>query len=1516
MLSKFSVKKPYTVIVGIVLILVLGIVSFRDMTTDLLPDINMPYAIVVTTYVGASPSQVEEAVSEPIEQSMATVSNIKNVQSVSSENYSMVILEFEQTADMDSVSLEMREKLDQLEGSWDESVGNPTIMKINPDMMPVMVSAVEKDGMDSIALTEYAENELLGKIESLEGVASAEASGEVEQTVQVILRQDKIDEVNEKVQGALNGTFAEAQGELDDARGQLQEGRDQLESGKQAMTDQLSQAAGAQSQIEQGEAQLAEAENQIEQKERELSEARTQLEIQKASLEAGTPVKNETYQAAYQQAYDAALTQAYAEADSQAESALTEQAAQLEAAIAQLQEQIARLEAAQGGQNGEAQADQNQTEQEVPGQTEQAGQSQTSQEVPGQTEQSGQDQTDQGVQSQAEQAGQSRTAQASQNQTDQGSQGQPEQAREAITADGASVSLPAGEARLLSGTGGGAGENGGGFLPGLPGSDSAQSGDAGLAQLKQQLAAQQEALAYLNSEEGKAAARAEAEAAAKELLDAGFEAQFNAQYCPNALEAVNQALAQLDGGQAQLDAAKAQLASTREQLVQGKISLSEAQAQIESAKIEATLQLAAAQAQLDAGEAQLEEGQAQLDESKEAAMESADLSGKITIDTITQMLTAQNFSMPAGYITEDGVKYLVRVGDKFTSMEEMQALVLFDLGIEGLEPIKLTDVADVSVTDNSAEVYAKVDGQDALLLTMQKQTGYSTGEVSDRLNKFFDELMEQDDSVHVTTMMDQGIYIDMVVDSVLQNLGYGAVLAVLILFLFLKDIRPTAVVACSIPISVLTAVVLMYFSGITLNVISLSGLALGVGMLVDNSIVVIENIYRLHRLGIPVRKAAVQGAKQMTGAIVASTLTTVCVFAPIVFTEGITRQLFVDMGLTIAYSLLASLAVALTFVPMMASGLLKRKKETRSRILDAMIEKYGKAARWALGHKAAVLLGAVAIFALSMYLCLAKGFTFMPEMESTQASVTVTMPEESTVAETGAMTDQVMERLGEISDVEEIGAMVSGDSTGMMGGDSNSATMYLILKENKELSGDELEEEILQRTEDLDCEISVSASMMDLSALGGSGVSIQIKGKDMDTLQQIASDVAELVRETEGTLEVSDGMEETSEEFRLIVRKDAAAEHNLTVAQVYMAVQEKLAESQSATVLSTDTKDYDVDISSDLQKEYTRDDIRNMTITATGTDGTTEEVPVSELVDFEDTQGVASIQRDAQSRYLTVSAGVDDSHNVTLVSNEIKEKLNAYEMPEGYSWKMTGEDETISSSMDDLLLMLLLALIFMYLIMVAQFQSLLSPFIVMFTIPLAFTGGFLGLLVSGSELSVIAMIGFIMLCGIIVNNGIVLVDYINQLRAAGMEKREAIVTAGKTRMRPILMTALTTILGLATMAVGVGMGADMTQPMAVVTIGGLLYGTLLTLFVVPCIYDIFNRRHYTVIRDSELDAADEELDLMRETNLTAEDIRNDADGDEEGMSDGKDGGETPGRRDEKKPGETAGPEAGANDESK
>lgn len=1354
MLSKFSVKKPYTVMVGIVLVLILGVVSFMNMTTDLLPNMNLPYALVMTTYPGASPEEVEMVVTKPVEQAMATVSNIENIQSVSSENVSMVILEFSQSTNMDSVSLEMRENLDQIESYWDDSIGSPIIMKLNPSMMPVMIAAVEQDDMDSVEITSLVNDKLLSELESLEGVASVNTSGEVEESVQVIIREDKIKSMNNKIADALGVSFADAreemadaESELDNAQAELDSGKAQMESGKTAMASQLS---GAKSQLQSKQMDVLKSEVDLDNKLAQIEESEAEL------------IKSEQELAKQEQQ----LLEA-----EQAKTTLPQKLSELNAQKAQLEAGIASLEALKNSE-------------------EYKGYLKLKEQL-----------------SQAEAAGDQETA---------------EYLRAQIEAAEAEMATQLGSLGLTSYT--------------------EEAIDAAITQLNANLD-------LVNS------GIAQVEAAQAQLPDDQTIADGKAQ--------IADGKAQIAAGKAQLASAKNQINSAKQQIASGKVTLEQALATLNEKEISATIEMASAQAQLasgqskiDEGKAQLEEGKKQLEEKEDEALDSAKLDDKITPDMISKILTAQNFSMPAGYVTEEGIQYLVRVGDKFTDTKDMEDLVLFDMGLDGLDPIKLSDVADVVVTDNSSEVYARINGKPGVLLSMQKQTGYSTGEVSNRIKDKFEELMEETEGLHITALMDQGVYIDLVVNSVLKNLVSGAILAIIILFLFLKDVRPTAIVACSIPISLMGAVGLMYFTGISLNIISLSGLALGVGMLVDNSIVVIENVYRLRSLGVPIRKAAVQGARQVAGAITASTLTTVCVFLPIIFTEGITRQLFVEMGLTIGYSLLASLVIALTLVPSMSVGLLKKTKEKKHPLLDRMTAAYEKIMEKVLNRKAIVLVGALALLIVSAFLAIRKGTAFLPSMESTQASISVTMPKGSSLEETGDMTDEIMERLKDISDIEEMGAMAGGGSSLMNlggGGSADTSSIYLILSEDKELSGVQLEKEIVKRTEDLDCEIVVSTNNMDMSALGGSGIQVQIKGKDLDKLQEIAEDITAILEDTEGLEQVSDGMEESTEELRLVIDKAAASEHNLTVAQVYQQIQSKLAESGTATTLSTDIKDYDVVVIDEKQTEYTRNDVKDFMIEATDQEGNTEEIPLEKLASFEDAKGPDTIQRKNQSRYINVSAEVGSGYNVGLVGNDVQKKLDKYEVPDGYSVEMIGEDETIQEAMTEVMKMMGLAVVFIYLIMVAQFQSLLSPFIVMFTMPLAFTGGFLGLVIAGQEVSVIAMIGFVMLCGIIVNNGIVLVDYTNQLRAGGMEKRKAIITAGKTRMRPILMTALTTILGLSTMAAGIGMGSDMVQPMAVVTIGGLLYGTLLTLFVVPCIYDILNRKKYHSYGDEELD---------------------------------------------------------------
>lgn len=1344
MLSKFSVRKPYTVVVGIVLVLLLGFVSFGNMTADLLPNISLPYAIVMTTYPGASPSAVEEMVSRPVEQAMATVSNIENIQSVSSENVSMVLLEFSQSANMDSVSLEMREKLDQISGEWEENIGKPAILKLNPNMLPIMVTALEKNGEDSVEITNFVKNEVISDLESIEGVASVEMTGGVEERVDVILRQDKIDQVNEKIFHEMEGQFADAKKELTNAETELNDSQRKIEEGKSGLADgreQLAEQLGnARSQISEKQnlilksemdldlqlSQIAEKESELEKNENELNRQELQLKEAQEQLDQ-LPKKKEELELQKKQ-----LTE------------LQTQLVQVQNTLPVLRENIRKME----------------------------------------------------------------------QQLEQLEDDAPEEEKEQLLIQLARArkQLTDLEAILVQ--------------TGITEEQIPKK----LEETAQQIAAADQGIAQVE----------------EAMSDSSKQQQII-----EGRKEIEAARSQIHAGQQQLSQAKQELNQAKQQITSGKATLSQALAELNKKEIAATIEMAGAQAELLAGESQLENGKKQLEEGEKtleqqekAAYDQADLSDKITMDTVKQILLAQNFSMPAGYVTEEGIEYLIRVGDKFTDLEEIKNLILIDMDMEEIEPIRLSDVADVVQTDNSGEVYAVINGNPGIMLSINKQTNYSTGEVTDRLNDYFQKLMETDPDVSVTNLMDQGIYIDMVVNSVLQNLAVGAVLAVLVLILFLRDVRPTLVVACSIPISVMTAVVLMYFSGVTLNVISLSGLALGVGMLVDNSIVVIENIFRLRSLGYSGKQAAIEGASQMSGAIIASTLTTVCVFTPIVFSEGITRQLFVDMGLTIGYSLLASLAVALTLVPTMAAGLMSRQKVKESgEKTQKLLDGYGKLLETALQKKAFVLIGAFFILTVSIMAAFSRGSSFMPAMESTQVSVSVELPEKASIEDTGKMADEVMKRLSEIEDVEEIGAMAG--ASGMMGDSpDNKASLYLILREDKKLSGDELTDRIVEKTKDLDCEVKVQTSSMDMSALGSSGIAVQIKGKDLDVLQRLAKETAEAVRGVEGTQDISDGMEKTTEELRIQVKKDKAAEYHLTVAQVYQQVSEKLAESGSATILSTESRDYPVMVVDEKRSQYTREDIKSMNITVTDKEGSVQDVPIGDLVEFVPAEGLQSINREDQSRYLTVTAAVDQEHNIGLVAKEVEKALKTVELPEGYTMEMTGEDKTIQESMTEVLKMLGLAVVFMYLIMVAQFQSLLSPFIVMFTIPLAFTGGFLGLFLSGKEVSVIAMIGFVMLSGIIVNNGIVLVDCVNRLRMEGMEKREAIVQAGKTRMRPILMTALTTILGLAAMAMGLGMGGDMVQPMAIVTIGGLTYGTLLTLFVVPCIYDILNHRRY------------------------------------------------------------------------
>ncbi len=1365
---KYSVKRPYTVIVAVLMILILGFVSWTKMTTDLLPAISLPYMVVMTTYNGGSPEEVELIVTKPIEQAVATLDNIENITSVSSQGQSTVILEFNDSVNMESATIDTREKLDLLSSYWNESVGNPIITKISPDMLPIITAAVDMEGKSSEELSKIVNDELIPKLEGVNGVASVSVNGDIEKEIQVVMDQEKMDQINEKIKKSIQDQMA-------DARAQLEAAEKELTTGKQELNSQLSLFSDGSIDMSQGmlsgKLELLKSEIQMAQMESELKEKETeiqQLEMVITELEKALAAAKE--ENAKGEATAATLEQEAANLkaeNEQKEVELKQKREQLEKQISDLEQQLSNVVS-------------NSDKKSMNGNDNQASQNETDSDNSKQDEKK----TDESVDTTSS----------------------DEEQNSILT-----------QLRELK------------------------------EQLEQVVLAEQELVFQKASYEIK-----------KSLAESARVSVDTSKNITSQFEA------QLALTKTQLEQAKQALTTAKQQIQDGETKITDNQDNLNKQEKELTKQQQEAQKKLDEANEQMKEGEKQLqeqknalDEAEEKALEAATLDGKITNEVLSSLLQAQNFNMPAGYVQEGDTSYLVRVGDKITDIKEMKQLLLFDPNIEGIDPVMLEDVAEISYTDNSATSYAKVNGNDSLILSIQKQNTYSTAEVSDALDEKFRDLEGQYDKLHFTSLMDQGTYIDFVVDSVLSNLIMGGFLAIIILILFLKDIKPTIIIACSIPISVIFAIVLMYFSNVTLNVISLSGLAVGVGMLVDNSIVVIENIYRLRNKGATIIQAAVSGAAQVAGAITSSTLTTICVFLPIVFVEGMTRQLFVDMALTIAYSLLASLIIALTLVPMMASGILKKTSEKKHLFLDRIILAYDRLIKQCLEHKGIVLIAVLFILVGSVFAAFSRGTAFMPESDSNQLTATLTMPKDSKIADTRKTADDVSERILEVDGVDTVGTIMSSNSLMSGGGtDTRSVTFYVVLDEKKKDTSQEIALKIEEVCQDVDGEVTAVGSNMDMSALGGSGISVKVFGEDIDTLKETANEMAEIIANIEGTAEVSNGMKDPTPELRIIIDKEKAMKSGLTVAQAYMDLKTKLAKPTSSTEIEDDGESYST-IVSEGNSQMTPEELENYEFTVTQADNTKKTVKLKDIAKIEETETLSSINREAQKRLITVSTAIADGYNIGLVSNDLSKALEDYEVPEGCSIEMAGENETIKESMYQLVQMLVLGIAMVYFIMVAQFQSFLSPFIIMFTIPLAFTGGFLGLFLTGNEVSVIAVIGFIMLSGIIVNNGIVLVDYINQLRLEGWERREAIVEAGKIRMRPILMTAITTILGLMTMALGIGSGADMMQPIAIVTVGGLTYATIMTLFVIPVMYDILAKREISSIDEREFDLLDD-----------------------------------------------------------
>lgn len=1343
MISKFSVKKPLTVFVAVVLVLVLGVVSFMRMTPDLLPNMDLPYQLIMTTYPGQTPETVEMTVTKPIEQSLSVIDGVKNITSTSYENYSMLIVEFNDGTNMDSAGIDVRSALDVLEDNWDDAVGTPYILKINPNILPVAMTAVEYGDKQRLEISDFASDVLVDKLEGVDGVASVSASGILKEQENILISQKKIDALNEKISAALDEQFAEAEDKIADAKSEIEDSISAAEEGASVVDSSIDDIEEQQAALAE---ELADAQKDADDGLVSILSAKMQLLDQKSTLTQTKQTLETNYQSLL------TIKSTYEKLDIQKTEleekieVLNKVNEEYDALLAIINDPSSSEEAIAAAKAGIAEYDKY-------------------------------------------------------------------IATYSLTKDTLSDAITTAQS-------------------------SVDQVDEAIAKLNTTLSSfgtDTDNLGKTLSETSSQISKISSGIAALENSISGLD---------DKTVTVNQALATLSEQQSSADY---KLSATNASLLTKQSELASAQTDLESAKSE------------------LEDSAKTLGEEKENAKDAADLNGSVTLDNISSILSAQSFSMPAGYVSDDKEnRYLVRVGDEIKDEKELSDLALFDTKIDGIGVIHLKDVADAFTADNSSEIYAKINGEDGVILSFSKQSNTATSTVCDNINTELKDLEDEYEGLKFTNLYSQGDYIHIIVEGVLQNLLMGAGLAIILLFLFLRDIKPTLIVACSIPVSVIFAVVLMYFSGITLNMISLSGLAIGVGMLVDNSVVVIENTYRLRNLGYSAASAAVNGAKQVAGAITASTLTTICVFAPIVFVEGLTRQIFVDMALTVTYSLMASLIVALTLVPALSQRVLRRVKEKKvkqSRVMNV----YDKSLRFVIRHKVVSILVVIALLFTSGFFAFMRGFSFMPDMSSEQVQMTITLDDNPTFDQTVEVAQRVNEAFMERGEFETVGVLVGGSRSllGLSDGSASSAAgslmAYGVLKDGYVKQGAQIGKELSDKLSDIKGEIDTGAMSSSMSTLiGDSSVQMYLYGDDLKTLKTTAEDIAKQMSQLDSIEDAAADTGAATPEIKVTVDKQKAASKGLTVAQVFQQVSAAVTDEKTSTSLKLGSgKSLDVVIIKDEAQKTAPDKVGMIDLTYTDKDGNEQKTSLSSVAEISQSESMDIISRREQKRYIEINGTVKDGHTLTEADSAAKAMLADYDLPSGFSTEFGGSNAATIEALSQLMLMMLLGVIMIYLIMVAQFQSLKSPFIIMFTIPLAFTGGFIALIITGYDVSVVSLIGFIMLCGIIVNNGIVLVDYINKLRLDGMERVEAIVEAGKTRMRPILITALTTVFGLSVMALGIGTGAEMMQPLAVVCIGGLLYATFMTLFIIPAIYDAFNKKELKKINEKELESVDE-----------------------------------------------------------
>ncbi|WP_100403189.1 efflux RND transporter permease subunit [Bacillus sp. FJAT-42315] len=813
---------------------------------------------------------------------------------------------------------------------------------------------------------------------------------------------------------------------------------------------------------------------------------------------------------------------------------------------------------------------------------------------------------------------------------------------------------------------------------------------------------------------------------------------------------------------------------------------------------------------------------------------------------VVQLIQANNISLPGDTVESNGMSLTTRVVSQLTSIDEIKQLVLTVNPLDG-EEITVGDVASVKLKEKDTGTITRANQNPAILLSVLQQADANTAEVSTQFQKKLNELLKEDryKNIEADVLFDQGDYIRLSIGNIGNSLLLGGVFAMLVLFVFLRNVKSPLIIGVAIPYSVIVTFVLMYFADFDLNIMTLGALALGIGMLVDNAIVVIENIYRHLSMGKDSKQAARDGAKEVGGAITASTLTTVAVFLPVVFISGILGQIFKEFALTISFSLLASLVVALTVIPMMASRWLKAPETNEQKEQTPVMSRFEKAIRWSLNHRFLVLAISFVLLIGGAFGLTTVGSQFLPPTDEGFFNMRVELENGTSLQETNRVMEAIEKELEKQKDVDVFVSLIgSTQEDSFRGtGSTNVAELYVKLapleKRDRSVFAfvDDIKKDVITAAENVNQTAEVTFNLQSASGTSPQTLTFNVRDMSKERLDQAVQKIEAAVKDIDEITEITTNREETVKEIQITINREKALEAGLAPAQIAAIVNDATRGVIATQIINKNDEVQMVKVQYDQTVTKNIDNLKNLLVkTPSG-----NFMKLQELADIQIQQGPVSIQRINQQEAVQFTAMYTSDTNLGAISKKVDEKIAELDLSDETKITFSGDRDLLESSIDDMVMALLLAIVLIYIVMAAQYESFKYPFVIMFTVPLMVVGVSIALTVTRTPLSIPAVIGVLILAGIVVNNAIVIVDYIIQRKEKEANSYEAIVSAVKDRARPILMTALTTILGLVPLAMGIGGGTEINQPMGIAVIGGLISSTFLTLFVIPVVYSFFDR---------------------------------------------------------------------------